>query len=55
MAQNVAQNLIATHLASGEMTARNEIALRIDQLLTDRPRRQHPLAALGWLATGGSP
>ena len=55
MGQNVAQNLITTHLVSGEMTVRNEIALRIDQPLTDRPRRQHPLAALGWLPTGGSP
>ena len=34
MGQNVAQKLIAAHLVSGEMTAGAEIALRIDQTLT---------------------
>lgn len=34
MGQNVAQKLIAAHLTSGEMTAGQEIALRIDQTLT---------------------
>ncbi|MDX3191671.1 aconitate hydratase [Streptomyces sp. MN03-5084-2B] len=34
MGQNVAQKLIAAHLASGEMTPGQEIALRIDQTLT---------------------
>jgi aconitate hydratase len=34
MGQNVAQKLIAAHLVSGEMTAGQEIALRIDQTLT---------------------
>lgn len=34
MGQNVAQKLIAAHLVSGEMTAEDEIALRIDQTLT---------------------
>jgi len=34
MGQNVAQKLIAAHLVSGEMTAGDEIALRIDQTLT---------------------
>jgi hypothetical protein len=55
MGQNVAQTLIATPLVSDEVTAGNEIALCIDQTLTDRPRRPHPLAALRWLPTGGSP
>jgi hypothetical protein len=55
MGQNVAHTLIATPLVSGEMTAGNEIGLRIDQPLTDRPRRQRPLAALCWLPAGGSP
>jgi len=32
--QNVAQKLIGTHLVSGEMTAGSEIALKIDQTLT---------------------
>jgi aconitate hydratase len=34
MPQNVAQKLIASHLVSGEMTPGMEIALRIDQTLT---------------------
>ncbi|ABA59160.1 aconitase [Nitrosococcus oceani ATCC 19707] len=34
MAQNVTQKLIANHLVSGEMEAGTEIALRIDQTLT---------------------
>ncbi|HET7357252.1 MAG TPA: aconitate hydratase [Nocardioidaceae bacterium] len=34
MAYNVAQKLISTHLAEGEMTPGQEIALRIDQTLT---------------------
>jgi len=34
MSQNVAQRLIAAHLVSGEMTPGDEIALRIDQTLT---------------------
>ena len=34
MAQNVAQKLIASHLIDGEMTPGEEIALRIDQTLT---------------------
>jgi aconitate hydratase len=34
MGQNVAQKLIAAHLVSGEMTVGDEIALRIDQTLT---------------------
>jgi aconitate hydratase len=34
MAQNVAQKLIQSHLVSGEMRAGEEIALRIDQTLT---------------------
>ena len=34
MAQNVAQKLIASHLLDGEMTPGEEIALRIDQTLT---------------------
>src|SRR5680860_677561 len=34
MALNVAQKLIETHLVSGEMTPGDEIALRIDQTLT---------------------
>ncbi|HZI96092.1 MAG TPA: aconitate hydratase [Actinomycetales bacterium] len=34
MPQNVAQKLIATHLESGEMAPGEEIALRIDQTLT---------------------
>lgn len=34
MAHNVAQKLIAAHLVSGEMTPGTEIALRIDQTLT---------------------
>ena len=34
MAQNVAQKLISSHLAEGEMTPGAEIALRIDQTLT---------------------
>jgi hypothetical protein len=34
MGQNVAQKLMAAHLVSGEMTAGQEIALRIDQTLT---------------------
>ncbi|HEY3470877.1 MAG TPA: aconitate hydratase [Amycolatopsis sp.] len=34
MGQNVAQKLIAAHLVSGEMTPGQEIALRIDQTLT---------------------
>lgn len=34
MSQNVAQKLIAAHLVSGEMTPGDEIALRIDQTLT---------------------
>jgi aconitate hydratase len=34
MGQNVAQKLIGSHLADGEMTARSEIGLRIDQTLT---------------------
>ena len=34
MQRNVAQKLIAAHLVSGEMTAGQEIALRIDQTLT---------------------
>ncbi|HEU5044686.1 MAG TPA: aconitate hydratase [Nocardioidaceae bacterium] len=34
MAHNVAQKLISTHLAEGEMTPGQEIALRIDQTLT---------------------
>jgi hypothetical protein len=55
MGQNVAQTLSAAPLVSGEMTAGNEIALCIDQTLTDGPRRQHPLAALCSLTTGGSP
>lgn len=55
MGQNIAQDLIAAYLVSGDLTASNETSLRIDQTLTDRPRRQHSRAALGWLATGGSP
>jgi hypothetical protein len=55
MGRNIAQKLIAAQLVSSDLT-NNEIALlRNDQTLTDRPRRQHPLAALGWLATGVSP
>jgi aconitate hydratase len=34
MGRNVAQKLIAAHLADGEMTAGSEIGLRIDQTLT---------------------
>ena len=34
MGRNVAQKLIATHLVSGEMTPGEEIAIRIDQTLT---------------------
>jgi aconitase A len=34
MGRNVAQKLIASHLADGEMTAGSEIGLRIDQTLT---------------------
>src|SRR5687767_4491066 len=34
MARNVAQKLISSHLVSGEMTAGNEIGLRIDHTLT---------------------
>ncbi len=34
MGQNVAQKLIGSHLAEGEMTAGSEIGLRIDQTLT---------------------
>src|SRR6476659_4194802 len=34
MGRNVAQKLIATHLVSGEMTPGQEIAIRIDQTLT---------------------
>ena len=34
MGQNVAQKLIGSHLAGGEMTAGSEIGLRIDQTLT---------------------
>ena len=34
MAQNVAQKLVASHLLDGEMTPGEEIALRIDQTLT---------------------
>jgi predicted aconitate hydratase len=34
MGQNLAQKLIGTHLADGEMTAGSEIGLRIDQTLT---------------------
>lgn len=34
VAQNVAQKLISAHLVSGEMTAGQEVALRIDQTLT---------------------
>ena len=34
MGQNVAQKLIGSHLADGEMTAGSEIGLRIDQTLT---------------------
>lgn len=34
MGQNVAQKLIASHLVSGDMTPGEEIALRIDQTLT---------------------
>jgi hypothetical protein len=56
MGQNVAQKLIAAQLVSSDLTTNNKIVLlRNDQTLTDRPRRQHPQAALGWLATGVSP
>jgi hypothetical protein len=56
MGQNVAQKLIATQLVSSVVTTNNKIVLlRNDQTLTDGPRRQHPQAALGWLAPGGSP
>ena len=34
MGLNVAQKLISSHLAAGEMTAGTEIGLRIDQTLT---------------------
>ncbi len=34
MGQNVAQKLIASHLVSGQMTPGDEIALRVDQTLT---------------------
>ena len=34
MGQNVAQKLIGSHLADGEMRAGSEIGLRIDQTLT---------------------
>src|SRR5213080_3446381 len=34
MGQNVAQKLIGSHLADGEMTAGVEVGLRIDQTLT---------------------
>ena len=34
MGRNVAQKLIGSHLAGGEMTAGSEIGLRIDQTLT---------------------
>jgi aconitate hydratase len=34
MGRNVAQKLIASHLVSGEMTPGQEIAIRIDQTLT---------------------
>ena len=34
MGQNVAQKLMGSHLADGEMTAGSEIGLRIDQTLT---------------------
>ena len=34
MSQNVAQKLIAAHLVSGAMTPGDEIALRVDQTLT---------------------
>ena len=34
MSQNVAQKLIASHLVSGSMTPGDEIALRVDQTLT---------------------
>jgi aconitate hydratase len=34
MAQNVAQKLIRSHLVGGDMTPGTEIALRIDQTLT---------------------
>jgi aconitate hydratase len=34
MGQNVAQKVIGSHLAGGEMTAGSEIGLRIDQTLT---------------------
>jgi hypothetical protein len=55
MGQNVAQKLIAAQLVSSDLTTNNKIVLlRNDQTLT-RPRRQHPQAALGWLATGVSP
>jgi hypothetical protein len=55
MGQNVAQKLIAAQLVSGDLTT-NEIALlHTDQTLTEGPRRQHPLAALGWLSMGVSP
>ena len=41
MGQNVAQKLIGSHLAGGEMTAGSEIGLRIDQTLTqDADARQ---------------
>ena len=34
MSRNVAQKLIAAHLVSGDMTARDEVALRVDQTLS---------------------
>ena len=34
MGLTIAQKIIAAHLVSGEMTAGSEIALRIDQTLT---------------------
>jgi hypothetical protein len=50
--QHVAQKLIASHLACGEMTAGSEIGLRIDQTLTqDACAVPNPAHGLTWWFT----
>ena len=43
MGKTIAQKIIASHLVSGDMTPGSEVALRIDQTLTQDPPAPWPI------------
>lgn len=46
MGMNITEKLIKNHLVSGEMVAGKEIAIKIDQTLTQALHRHHGVSAV---------